>query len=173
MGASAGQKALIGGAIVAAGILGLYALGIFDRNGDEDRPPIIVKNGSILFENDMTWVPNGTRRWKPDHQQGKKVNRFDVTFTGVQCAPVSGKKVVITRTNGNVQEEYEVRRKGIFTVVPDVKAPVDMDVDNNTKPYKLSSRDQGGNITSVQVGNNTPCDTSSVQNVEIRIKPEK
>ena len=45
--------------------------------GDEERPPIIVRGGSIEFETEKGWTEAG-HEWKPDHFEGKPVEEFIV-----------------------------------------------------------------------------------------------
>ena len=47
--------------------------------GEEDRPPIRVRNPDIDFTTDKGWVDEDPH-WKPDHKQGKKTDFFVVDF---------------------------------------------------------------------------------------------
>lgn len=175
-------RAIVIAVAAIAAVAFAFAFGLFDFNGDEERPPIIVRNGSIVFENQLVsgpstgqsklWVPSGTRKWKPDHKEGKRISGFDVTFNGVDCAPMSGHPVRITRTNGaGGNETYEIKREGLFRVDPKVQAPVDMTVDNSIPKTTLTSKDTGGAITEVRIANTT-CNIPSTSKPNIVITPK-
>jgi hypothetical protein len=173
--------ALVGGAVVLFALLA-FGLGIFGGNGDEERPPIIVKNGSIIFENQLAtsgtgsgrsfdWTPSGNRRWKPDHENGKRIAEFYVTFRGVDCAPMTGNPVHITRqTAQSVTEVYQVIRQGFFRVDPKVVTPDDMKIDNSLPLKTLTSLDDGGSITEVAIGT-SKCPIPADKKPEITIEP--
>jgi hypothetical protein len=67
--------------------------GIRGEGEDEERPPIIVKNGSLIFESGdasstdsdekkgKPWKRTGND-WQPDHQKAKKSKWFAVSITG-------------------------------------------------------------------------------------------
>jgi hypothetical protein len=59
---------------------------------DDERPPIIVRNGSLIFESDKDWMtdPSGTHRFKPDHAKGKSVVDYSVVVTGSSTAACTG-----------------------------------------------------------------------------------
>ena len=85
--------------IALALMLGLAACSAFrtSHEDEEDRPPIIVRNGSIIFESGARGRPG--KPWKKfqgvffqDHPRGKPVTSFQLYFRGGtgDCAPVSG-----------------------------------------------------------------------------------
>ena len=159
-----------------------FGLGIFDRNGDEERPPIIVKNGSIIFENQLAtsgpgsgrsfdWVPSGNGRWKPDHENGKRIDEFYVTFKEINCESMTGNPVHITRQTAKSETEvYQVIRQGFFRVDPKVVAPHEMKIDNSLLLKTLSSLDDGGSITQVRIGD-SKCDIPADKTPEVTIQP--
>ena len=76
------------------GLAGGFALGLLVGAGaeDEDRPPIIVKGGSLIFQSGdpdgasdekagKSWKQVGGD-WQPDHDNGKKTNWFSVAIRG-------------------------------------------------------------------------------------------
>jgi hypothetical protein len=67
------------GAFVVGGVAGwvIYWL-LRKRIGDEERPPIIVKGGSIIFEHEKGWAEAAGDDWKPDHPEGKPIDGFIV-----------------------------------------------------------------------------------------------
>ena len=99
-----------------AGASAVYALFRFFAE-DEERPPIIVRGGSLVFESGDPRHSNGKKRkskrwkhefgWKPDHRKGENVSRFDVSFeTDTGCGVTSARKAVIAykhRTLGSEQ----------------------------------------------------------------------
>lgn len=154
----------VGGLAIAACTNTVYS--------DEDRPPIVVKNGSIIFENDRDWVPGATRAWTLDQPKGKAVTTFDVSFKSVSCASTSGTVVTIIRTSaGGQTQTYKVIRTGGSRPEPLINAPVDMDVDNVPARKTLTSRDSGGAITEVKVAGGTTCTVPPGGMPEIEIKP--
>ncbi len=102
----AAAGALVGGLLV----LGYSAL-TEDDAMDEDRPPIIVKGGSLIFESGdasssdpdestgKPWVAMGSD-WQPDHPRGKKTKWFSVNLVAAdqqQCPALSmTKEITIT-----------------------------------------------------------------------------
>lgn len=99
------------GVTILAGAVVLAALGagllVAQGSDDEDRPPIIVHNGSLIFDggegsNAKTWVKDMfLGEWKPDQNEAKGVRALAVTFAGVSspsaCATstMSGEEVLI------------------------------------------------------------------------------
>lgn len=176
---SAAKILLTMAAIVGVAMALAFFLGAFDRNGDEERPPIIVRGGSIVFENQpfgstgqsKLWVPSGTQKWKPDHRDGQRITGFRVTVPGTSCA-LNGNPVKISRTIGSATQEYDIKKEGFFRVDPKVEAPqgVEMEVNNSIPKTTLSSRDTGGTITQVRIGGNS-CPVSAGQ--EIHVQPLK
>ena len=81
--------------IAAAGLIGGALLGyaVGSRAADDDRPPIIVKGGSLIFQ---SGDPNSSEQeekqgkpwkqvgndWQPDHDDGKKTTWFSVAISG-------------------------------------------------------------------------------------------
>lgn len=83
-----------GGILLGATAYFLYDKGVDQQ--DEDRPPIVVKGGSLNFYNGTPGRPG--RAWKPvsakfqlDHDRGKPVSSFQLYFVGGTgaCSPVT------------------------------------------------------------------------------------
>lgn len=74
--------------MVIGAIAGWLAHALLRRPGDEDRPPIIVRGGSISFDTDVGWTDDGAD-WKPYHPDGRPVREL-VAFIrktgGPDCA---------------------------------------------------------------------------------------
>src|SRR5258708_25596596 len=90
--------------VVAKLVVPILAIVFDPTDGSDDRPPIIVSNGSLIFDGGdaadsatikshwADWVQDDlSSHWKPDLPTGKNVNRYDVTVqtTGNSCAPMS------------------------------------------------------------------------------------
>ena len=83
------NKLLIGvatGALVGALLVGLV---LWEGSDDEDRPPIIVRGGSLIFESGDATKPGKSwkekvagKDWIADQAKGHHVSTFVVTFDG-------------------------------------------------------------------------------------------
>jgi hypothetical protein len=108
-------------AIVAFAIaVTALAVGVYHfvlASGDEDRPPIIVRSGSVYLEDGdpqdaahwKEWKAQGNpRRWKPDHSGGAKVIAYSVSIanadSGMPATPCPALPIVGT----TVAVEYTV-----------------------------------------------------------------
>ena len=82
---------------------------------EDDRPPIIVRSGSLLFDNGSAAMPGSAwskdlllDEWKPTDSNYKGISGFAVSFEGVyapsacQSATTTGDDVEIEYTNGGV-----------------------------------------------------------------------
>jgi hypothetical protein len=97
-------KGVVAGALIAVGAvfaismlvrpeLAQNVMNTFTSEGD-DRPPIVVSEGSIKFKHDKEWEDHGTanpRKWKSKQQNGKPVKSFDVEVTGLHTTACSTK----------------------------------------------------------------------------------
>jgi len=64
------------------------------RDGDDDRPPIIVSTGSVIVDSkDVAWTDEGSGRYRQKESKGKSVKSFSAT-TGA-CV-VAGEVLVVT-----------------------------------------------------------------------------
>jgi hypothetical protein len=106
------RKRWIGGLIAA---VGLAVAGLIGASDDDDRPQIIVRAGSLLFDNGTAAMPGSAwtkdsvlDEWKPADSNYKGIRGFEVTFEHVyapsacQSATVTGDDVEIEYTNGGV-----------------------------------------------------------------------
>ena len=94
---------LVVGAVVLAGLVGLAWL-IF--RSKDDRPPIIVKGGSIHFEgcagnngSKKAWKQRKDGHWRPDHKNGKDISQFHVDLVGK--ADACGLTAAVSKNCGN------------------------------------------------------------------------
>ena len=108
---STGVKVLIAAVAIAAVAIAIDYY-VLQGQDDDDRPPVIVRNGSAIFQGGDPAVPSKWKdwskdilgnQWKPDHPKGKPVERFDVTFVNVP-APSTCATPVLQGTE--VQLEY-------------------------------------------------------------------
>ena len=75
-----------------------------------NRPPIIVRGGSIEFETTVGWDDDGD--WRPNHPQGKDVEYFLVTVTGpTPCTLMKSKHLTITYRVGARDETFRLTLK--------------------------------------------------------------
>jgi hypothetical protein len=137
-------KLLAGAALLAAVGGGL----LMAQGEGDDRPPIIVRDGSLIFEggvpsNSKTWVKDTfLGEWKPRHGEATGVRTLEVTFAMVPspapacaAATVSGSEVLIEyrlNSTGNPLAEMRVHlRKKYWFGKREPK------VDSNGKELKL------------------------------------
>ncbi len=76
-------------AAVALGALLVFGCGRLMRQADdEDRPPIIVKGGSLVIESGLSnrdgkeWKSTADYVWEQVHDRGKPVTAFQIYFEG-------------------------------------------------------------------------------------------
>jgi hypothetical protein len=151
------RKNLVGGLLLGGlGALLLYKLFRW-RRFDDERPPIRVRGGSVVFENQLVvgesesrdWISSGDRRdWKPEHPEGKRVTEFVVSVVrpSGRCVPMRGHVVMIRRTPANTPPLHV----NIVDGEPVVGPKNQLDV-NNGLTLKTISYD-AGDLVSVAVG---------------------
>jgi hypothetical protein len=117
-------------------------------NHEEDRPPIVVKGGSIILEHADKKTPwkGGGRKWQPDHNRGKSVHVYVVTVETEKkqllCGPYAGVEVEISApVGGRFLAVDRPRRNGVPFAKrePRIKAEVDITKDPN-QPWRLVAR---------------------------------
>jgi hypothetical protein len=152
---------------VAAGILTFAA---YKLMSDEDRPPIVVKGGSIIFEmhplpgqpTSPNWVDDGNgQNWKPDHPAGTKVAKFIVSVINPdgQCSRLEGNAVQLSHSAGNDKLHVNVGGQE-----PNVGPKAKLTADNGAALRTLRFAD--GDLTAVRV-QNTECKLKSDSQVWI------
>jgi hypothetical protein len=171
--AAVGGAALIAGAVILVGLA-----------DDEERPPIVVKHGSIVMEvADLAGKPRRPwakdligRQWKPKQPKGKDVVTFDVVVTGADgtCNPMSGDEITVdyVETAGQTRtfRFYRQRFAGFGKHEPKVDSPVDLTVDNSTVPRLMYSAD--GKIRKVTVGGQSCNFPDSTSDRSITLTPK-
>jgi hypothetical protein len=101
--------AVIAAVVVLAVVGYLYHI----LEGDDDRPPVVVNNGSVIFNGGDPGDPDtvkinwhdwkqdsGGSQWKPDFPGGFNVDHYEVTVTkaGQVCTSAKGDTVAIAYT---------------------------------------------------------------------------
>jgi hypothetical protein len=140
-------------------------------DGTDDRPPIIVRDGSIIFDggdvNDpadikthwTNWVADGSDM-TTDLPTGRHVDRYDVTVTelgGTACSAMSGQTVDIAFSDGTRAHMYVKRKNLIFRREPKItiktkQTPANIPVVGTTTPARLEyGAPRQGSITEVRV----------------------
>jgi hypothetical protein len=108
-----------------AGAIGLLAAAgyvVYRFLAEEDRPAMIVKNGSIVFENKLRdgetepldWEDDGGM-WQPKQPKGKKVKHFIADVKGADdktCTRLESAELVISYSYGSTKEDFRVMISG-------------------------------------------------------------
>lgn len=156
-------KAAITGFVVgaAAGVLLGYTL---DKlGGNEDRPPIIVKGGSLIFQSAKPWRQSSanSRQWQPNHPEGKETNNFQVMFIGGSgsCNPLFTSNATVTFKPDDAEAVTftlapEPEMDGGKSPAPTVEGP-DLVQKDETGPAPSLVYDKSGEITQVVAGSST------------------
>jgi hypothetical protein len=157
-----GRRVLVRVFAAAVIFVGLLAVGyaLIRLLAAQDRPPIIVKGGSIIFENADLKDASGTvvvprRPWskdltgneyKPSHWGAKSVKHFEI-FDAAKQPCGSGTEVSITYKEGNIEQRFQLKPRkwnGILQKEPKLKVLGNATLTNDG-PYKLKygAKDQG------------------------------
>ena len=174
------RKIVFAATLFVLGSLASFACASFmgGARQDDDRPPIIVRGGSLHFENTTTKRPGkkwkqvtagNKKEWELDHGNGKKVSFYQVYFfpaAGTSCAPVEGEEVVVdfdSDGNGSADRKYTIK---IDNQRPVIVGTNDLDVDTSDPTRLIASRD--GKMISVTVGS-AVCTTAT----DVYVEPMK
>jgi hypothetical protein len=184
-------------AVAVAGLAGSAWLSARTMQRD-DRPPIIVRSGSIYFEGGIAGNPDEccnnwkkdltSNEWKPDPDDKDGVSDFAVTVTGVPSAvcsmnDVRGQQVLIYFQFGNERNRdwslFRVRiaaKHGFGKREPKIVAPrklKDLDGTSPSVPGVLTD-DRAGFISGIRVDNEA-CgfDESHKRDLRIKIQPKR
>jgi hypothetical protein len=189
----------IASVVVAVFVVAALTAGILSilTSGDEDRPPIIVRNGSVKIDggNASKWKPwkeNGSKKkWQPDHNNGASVTSFAVTIANSNgpaapsnpcpSLPITGTHVVIEyKTDGGAKSQIAVGlEKSGSKLVPQIDAPADLTSapGSGSTPAVLTYDPGGGMISNVTVsddsGGQQMCGFVSPASALITIKPNR
>jgi hypothetical protein len=150
-----------------AGLIGATIYHMKKQAGDEDRPQIIVRSGSVDFEHAKKWKYKTTgikTEALTQHGRGKHVKGYEVTFdppSGLDGTPSNPcPSTGITGTSVDIQYKPAVgvsQHLIIATVLksgskyePLITAPGDMDIDAG-QTHLTYGASSGGKIESVTV----------------------
>ena len=157
-----GLAGLAAGALITGAVI--YTAVIRDN---EDRPPMVVKGGSLIFQSGVNsanpgkqWQknPNAQNEWQMNHSAGKPTNAFSVMMTGSgTCGPgfVTELTLEYTRSSDQSVRTFQLVRKAQFgtsgkmvpTVVGDGLAPTNA----GDTPYLTYA--EAGDLTRVSATN--------------------
>ena len=116
-----GLAGLAAGALITGAVI--YTAVIRDN---EDRPPMVVKGGSLIFQSGVnssnpgkTWHndPNAQSEWQMNHPAGKPTNAFSVMLTGSgSCGPGFVQELTLeyTRSSDQAVRTFRLVRKAQF-----------------------------------------------------------
>jgi hypothetical protein len=169
------QKRLVAVGIFAAAVGA--AAGYFVQKAyfaDDDRPPIIVRGGSLYFDHKTdrrtaNWQrvnPNVKKEWEGVQGGGKPVNYFAAYFVGGSgaCTPTETEEVTVNLDHDSdpttTTRQYSIK---IVNRRPNVSSTIDMDT-NGTDLTRLIA-DSGGTLESVVIGT-AKCDTPTALYLE-------
>jgi hypothetical protein len=165
--------------VVVGSLAGLaVAFFWYNRDGDdtEDRPPIVVSEGSIEFSHGHKWNGvGGKKKWKPNHANGRSVTGYDVMAvnrTDLTVCLATGKKITIDYewTDGSVKQFVlsleQVGGSGKFE--PTLDSPDDLD---DTNKWKLKLGDARA-VRAVADENGRSCTFTANKDVQVYVSPK-
>jgi hypothetical protein len=155
-------KARIGfglGGLLLGGLILYGILGLFSRAEDEDRPPIIVRGGSIIFQSgdpgsDDTderdgrpWAKYGGD-WQPDHPRGKGMKWMSVRVLGSSCPVLSmTRRITLTyRASDGTETEFVISPKPrpmSGTPAPAITGPLEIGDTGDNPTLVFGTPDEG------------------------------
>ena len=188
---------LLCGALFVIGWAG-PTLAMFVLAEDEERPPIIVRGGSLIFESGAAGKPGkpwkketvvrsgkNETQWKPDHPTGIPTGALSVAFTGgtdaagKPCATVSVPEVTITydpdgtgsRPAGTFLITRRPRAMGKGTLAPTiVETTIPLSPDAATNTLTAAGSDKTMRFEYVSAGKKGSCDKPTSVQVNSRRK---
>jgi hypothetical protein len=150
---------LTGFTAAALGAAVVYVAGRITSAADEDRPPIIVRGGSVTFQSapknprpGQAWAKeNGKEVYHQDHNgKGRAVNTFQLYFVGGiaggsstsgVCLPVAATKFVVSYQEGTAAAvDYTVEIPATGNQDPTVSGP---GITNDTATNTLTAGTHG------------------------------
>jgi hypothetical protein len=174
------RKKVLAGALAAL-LLGGLGVVAYSRNaeasgapmlaGDEDRPPIIVKGGSLTFESGTAkrlgkpWKkvdPASKKNWDQDHGNGKNVALFQLYFLGGTegtraCTPQSGTEFTVNYDHDNDGKNSRPYVVSINQTGPDKGPMISSDFldQDQSDATKLVATPSTGRLLNVTIGTST------------------
>jgi hypothetical protein len=116
------QKWGLAGLAVGAALTGAVIY-VASTKDNEDRPPMVVKGGSLIIQSGFNskkpgkpWHndPNAANEWQMDHSAGKQTNAFLVMMSGSgSCGPdfVDDMILEYTLSSNQAVQQFRVTRK--------------------------------------------------------------
>jgi hypothetical protein len=97
--------------LAALALYGFFGRGTLGDGDDEDRPPIVVKNGTLEFhikndKHDVKWKSkkdDDDGSWRPEHPKGKGVSKFVIAIVATSsegCPSLSLTEKITVGFNG-------------------------------------------------------------------------
>jgi hypothetical protein len=166
-------------------------------SGDQDRPPIIVRGGSIYLDGGTPtdwkpWQEHGNKKtWQPDQSHGASTKNFAVTVSNSNgpaaptspcpALPIIGTTVTIEyTTNAGVKSNLRIGRADSGSKkVPQVDAPADLTrtPGSGSTPDRITYDPGAGYISNVTIvddsGNQQMCGFLSNARALITIQPTR
>jgi hypothetical protein len=136
------------------------------RRDTEDRPPIVVNDGSLVVANvtkdsvrAKDWVRDGaSEKWKMKHPAGKHATGYDVVVTNTSapapCGAGSGTEVLIDYVSGAAKYQFHFYldpHPGGKKMEPAVNSPVTLAPNNSGQDKKTITYPAAGRISRVEV----------------------
>jgi hypothetical protein len=136
--------------------------------GDEDRPPIIVKGGSLTFESGTArrpgkpWKkvdPASKKNWDQDHGNGKNVSLFQLYFVGGTgaCTPQADTEFTVNYDHDNDGRNARPYVVSINQTGPDKGPMISSDFldQDQSAATKLVATPATGRLLNVTIGTST------------------
>ena len=150
---------------LSAGLLigaGLYILikKLFFSFGE--RPPIIVRGGSIVFETEDGWVDDGDH-WRPRRPNAPPPGRMVGTLEDAgECLTIRGRRFDITYVEGTLPKRFTVKLAGVdprITPKHDLRRNGQRELHHGTSGRGRITQIEARQDTSAEPGSSTPHQT--------------
>lgn len=163
-------RATIGAVSLAVGVLTGLAAAWLLFGEEEERPPILVRGGSLIFQSGdpgdddpdyqrgKPWKPVGAD-WQPDHDEARKLKRFSVEIVGGNLPLCPGysrtKEITITyKPAQGPDKTFKITSKGKDGDANKPQTPTivgqGLVIDNGPANPTLTFEDASNTITRVQ-----------------------
>jgi hypothetical protein len=173
------KRVLIAGGL---GLLGAAVWRIRKRRRDtEDRPPIVVNEGSFVIANvtkagvrAKDWVRDGaSEKWKMKHPDGKHATGYDVVVTKPRIINAgSGAEVLIHYFSGAAKYQFQFYldpHPSGRKMEPAVSSTQRLAPDNRNRDRKTITYPAAGEVRRLEVAGNPDVEFGAHDSVEIRL----